>query len=149
MGKMLAAVSVVAVLVAAVGFGATGDGNRAMRPTEAPPPAGGPSAGLSWFTEIGPIDTQTWDTPQHMVSVAMRIGFEEGDSATLSELSGRRIELRDFTRRYFAGRSAEELRPENEARIRMEIIDMLNTRYLAGARVRAIAFDRLDVMETF
>jgi len=103
---------------------------------------------LSWFTEIGTITTQTWETPAHTVTVVMRLGFDMGDTVTSGELFSRQHELRDFTRRYFASRTAEQLRPENETRIRREIMEILNTRYLNNARIRNITFERLDVHET-
>lgn len=104
---------------------------------------------LQWFTEIGMIQTQTRDSPPRSVMVVMNLGFDLGDQATASELFGRQHELRDFTRRYFASRFAEELLPENEARLRREIMDTLNTRYLSNGRIRNIAITRLDVMEVF
>jgi flagellar basal body-associated protein FliL len=84
----------------------------------------------------------------HTVTVVMNLGFDLGDQATSSELFSRQHELRDFTRRYFASRVASDLTPENEGRLRREIMDTLNTRYLNNARVRSITFQRLDVMET-
>ncbi|MCL2557117.1 MAG: flagellar basal body protein FliL [Treponema sp.] len=104
---------------------------------------------LQWFTGIGTINTQTRDLVPHTVSVVMQLGFDQGDQAASSELFGRQHELRDFTRRYFASLFAEDLRPENEARLRREIMDILNTRYLSNARVRMITFERLDVMPVF
>ena len=79
---------------------------------------------LQWFTEIGTVTTQTRDMT-HTVLVAMNLGFDMGDQEMSSELSQRQSELRDFTRRYFTERSAEEFRPENEARLRREIVDTL------------------------
>jgi len=102
---------------------------------------------LQWFTDIGAITTQTRDMT-HTVTVVMNLGFDLGDTQTSSELFSRQHELRDFTRRYFASRVAADLTPENETRLRREIMDTLNTRHLNNARVRNIAFQRLDVMET-
>jgi len=104
---------------------------------------------LSWFTGIGTITTQTRDSTPTNVTVVMQLGHDVGDTVTSGELFNRQHELRDFTRRYFASRFAEELRPENEARLRREIMEILNTRYLSNARVRNITFERLDVMEVF
>ena len=104
---------------------------------------------LSWFTDIGTINTQTRDSPPRTVSVVMNLGFDVGDTTASAELFQRQFELRDFTRRFFAQRTAEELRPENELRLKREIMDLLNTRYLTSARIRSITFDRLDVMDVF
>jgi len=103
---------------------------------------------LQWFTEIGTVTTQMRGMT-HTVLVDMNLGFDQGDQVTSSELFRRQHELRDFTRRYFASRHPDELAPENEARLRREIIDTLNTRYLSNGRVRHVTFDRLDVMEVF
>lgn len=102
---------------------------------------------LQWFTEIGTITTQTRDGT-HAVTVVMNLGFDLGDTQTSSELFSRQHELRDFARRYFASRVAADLTPENETRLRREIMDTLNTRYLNNARIRNITFQRLDVLET-
>ena len=104
---------------------------------------------LTWFTGIGTITTQTRDSSPTSVTVIMHLGHDVGDTVTSGELFNRQHELRDFTRRYFASRFAEELRPENEARLRREIEETLNTRYLNNARVRRVVFERLDVMEVF
>jgi len=102
---------------------------------------------LQWFTGIGQVSTQTRDTPAHTVTVVMHIGFDQGDTITSSELLSRQHEIRGFIIRYFSLRSAEELRPENEARLRREIMEILNTRYLNNARIRNITFERFDVFE--
>ena len=113
--------------------------------TEFPVPAADSLSALQWFTDVGQITTQTWETPAHTVTVVMQFGYDEDDAVTFGELFSRQHELRDFTRRHFAGRSAEELRPENEASLRREIMETLNVRYLNNARIRDIRFERLDV----
>jgi len=122
---------------------------RAQTITDPASPYIGTLPVLQWFTGIGTITTQTSGTPPHTVTVVMQLGHDVGDTVTSSELFGRQHELRDFTRRYFAMRTAEELRPENELRLRREIMEILNTRYLNNARIRNITFERLDVMEVF
>jgi flagellar FliL protein len=62
-------------------------------------------------------------------------------------LISRQYQLRDFTRTYFSGKNAAELRPENEARIKNEIRELINTTILDRARVRQILFDKLDLFE--
>jgi flagellar FliL protein len=125
-----------------------GDG-RAQTITDPMSPYVGVTPILQWFTGIGMITTQTRDNTPTTVTVVMHLGHDQGDTVTSSELFGRQHELRDFTRRYFASQFAEDLRPENEARITREIMDILNSRYFNNARVRRIVFERLDVMEAF
>jgi flagellar FliL protein len=101
----------------------------------------------SMFTLIGNVSTRTRDPTPWNVSVDMIIGYDFNDNATAGELSSRLYELRDFVRRYFNGKSAEELQPENETRIKNEIRELLNTTILDKARVRIILFDKLDIYE--
>jgi len=104
---------------------------------------------FEWYTDIGTVTTRTRDESGYSVSVVMNIGYDKTDVAAYSELSGRKVELQDFVRRYFAGKLAEDLKPENEERLKTEIKETLNKRYLENARVRDIAFTKFDVMEAF
>ena len=106
-----------------------------------------------WYDGIGQVTTKTKDEISHNVSVTMIIGYDNKDAdpngKTYSELSGRKFELQDFVRRYFAGKYAEDLTPDNEERLKREIVEQINTRLLDQGRIRAIAFTKLDVMESF
>jgi flagellar FliL protein len=101
----------------------------------------------TFYTDIGTVTTRTKDERNHTVTVVMNLGYTPDDADTASELILRRYELRDFVRHYFTGKLAEELMPENEARLKKDIQESLNTRILDKAKVRLIVFDRLDVME--
>lgn len=98
------------------------------------------------FTLIGQINTRTRDLT-HAVVVDMLIEYDLNNNAAQNELTGRVNQLRDFTRNYFAGKYANELEPENEQKLKQEIREILNTRYLDTAKVRNILFNKLDVME--
>jgi len=126
---------------------------RVMRPdgrplteTAGPSPFVGTLPILQWFTDIGSVTTQTRDG-RYSIVVVMNLGFDQGDQAASSELFGRQHELRDFTRRYFSNLNREDLIPDNESRLRREIMDQLNTRYLNNARIRNITFPTLNVHE--
>jgi flagellar FliL protein len=69
------------------------------------------------------------------------------NNAAQTELTARVVQLRDFTRNYFASNRADELSPDNEEKLKNEIRELLNTRYLDTAKVRDIYFNKLDVME--
>jgi len=98
------------------------------------------------FSLIGQINTRTRDQ-NHLVSVDMLIEYDLNNNAAQTELTARQNQLRDFTRNYFASKYYSELEPENEARLKQEIREILNTRYLDTAKVRGILFNKLDVME--
>ena len=101
----------------------------------------------SWYTDIGTITTRTKD--DYSVSVVMNIGYDTTDDTAYSELSSKKFELQAFLQRYFAGKNADELNPENEERIKQDIKEMLNKRFLETARIRDIVFTKFDVMEKF
>ncbi|MDR2718092.1 MAG: flagellar basal body protein FliL [Treponema sp.] len=104
----------------------------------------------SYYTGIGSLTTKTRDpSGSYSVTVTMNIGFDQEDAVTSTELYGRQYELRDFVRSYFTGKYASELQPENEARLKQDIKEILNTRFLDSRGVRIIVFDKLDVMEVF
>jgi flagellar FliL protein len=70
-----------------------------------------------------------------------------GDNAASSELTSRLPELRDEVRRFFRSRTAEELRPGNEEKLKQDILELLNTKILSRTRARIITFNQLDVMQ--
>jgi flagellar FliL protein len=100
----------------------------------------------STFTLIGSLNTRTRDQT-HTVVVDMLIEYDLNNNAAATELTVRVNQLRDFTRNYFASKYHTELEPENEVKLKQEIRELLNTRYLDTAKVRSILFNKLDVME--
>jgi len=101
---------------------------------------------FSTFTLIGQLNTRTRDQ-SHTVVVDMLIEYDLNNNAAQTELTGRVNQLRDFTRNYFASKYYSDLTPENEDRLKQEIREILNNRYLDTAKVRGILFNKLDVME--
>jgi flagellar FliL protein len=98
------------------------------------------------FSLIGQMTTRTRDMT-HTVVVDMLIEYDLNNNAAQTELTARVSQLRDFTRQYFSSKYNTELEPENEDRLKQEIKEILNTRYLDTARVRGILFNKLDIME--
>ncbi|MDR1908509.1 MAG: flagellar basal body-associated FliL family protein [Spirochaetaceae bacterium] len=99
------------------------------------------------FTSIGSVRTRTKDATPYSVVVNMVIGYDMNDKNAQTELTSRLYELRDFVRVFFSGKYAAELQPENEARLKQEILEAINTRYLDTSRARIILFEQLDRME--
>ncbi|MDR1468356.1 MAG: flagellar basal body-associated FliL family protein [Spirochaetaceae bacterium] len=99
------------------------------------------------FNLLGPITVRTKD-PAYTVRVDMVIAYDENDNTSGAEFTSRQVEIRDFLRQYFRGKTAQDLSPENEARVKMEIQQQINTQILDKARIRKILFNTFDVMET-
>jgi flagellar FliL protein len=114
---------------------------------EAASPYVGKRPEYQMFTSINSVRTRTKDTTPYSVVVNMVIGYDMNDKNAQTELTSRLYELRDFVRTFFSGKYAAELQPENEARLKQEILEAINTRYLDTSRARIILFEQLDVME--
>jgi len=122
-------------------------GGRAQTAIPTASPFVGTRPTFTAFTGIGQVRTMTNDPIPYSVVVEMIIHYDLNDNAAMTELNDRRLELVDFTRTFFRSKRAHDLRPENEQRLRQEIIEHLNTRILNTARVRMITFNQLDVMQ--
>jgi len=138
------------VTVSVITYNIMNDGGKTQTTvTDPSSPYIGKKPVFAWYTDIGTVTTRTKDDISHSVSVVMNLGYDQADTVAYSELSGRKYELQDFVRRFFAGKYAEELKPEYEERLKQEIKETLNKRYLETARVRDITFTKFDVMEAF
>ena len=100
------------------------------------------------FTMIGAVRTSTRDQIPYSVIVDVVLGYDMNDNTTQTELTARVYELRDFLRQFFKSKTVSELAPENEARLKQEILVELNTKILNSGKLRIILFNQLDVMET-
>jgi flagellar FliL protein len=103
----------------------------------------------AYYTLLGTINVKTKDVKDYTASINVILGYDLNDNAAGIELTNRQHQLRDFFRRYFSERTAAELKPENETRMKNDIKEILNTRYLGKARIRAVFFEKLDVMEVY
>lgn len=100
-----------------------------------------------YFNSIGTVRCRTRDPTSHSVVVDLAIGYDMNDKNAASELTTRLYELQDFVRNFFSSKYAAELATENEARLKTEIMEALNTRVLNSSKARNIVFKQLDVVE--
>ncbi|MDR0721512.1 MAG: flagellar basal body-associated FliL family protein [Treponema sp.] len=135
------------VTVVVITYNILNKGGRSQTAVPENSPYIGSRPQYSMFSAIGMIRTRTKDPTPYAVVVDMIIGYDLNNAQAATELTGRLYELRDFVRSYFGSKYVEELQPENEARLKQEIIELLNTRVLNTAKVRTILFNQLDAME--
>ena len=101
-----------------------------------------------WYKSIGVIQTTTCDENAATVRVNVFLGYKKDDKATSTEITARSVELKDFQRRYFRGKTAAELKnSNNEEKLKMEIRNGINDKVLSSSKIRDISFDQLDVIE--
>jgi flagellar FliL protein len=100
-----------------------------------------------YFSSIGMVRCRTRDPTSHSVVVDLAIGYDMNDKNAAAELTTRLYELQDFVRNFFSSKYAWELATENEARLKTEIMEALNTRVLNSSKARNIVFKQLDVVE--
>ncbi|MDR1956118.1 MAG: flagellar basal body-associated FliL family protein [Treponema sp.] len=135
------------VTVAVITYSILNKGGKSQTVVPENSPYIGTRPQYSMFSAIGLIRTRTKDPTPYTVVVEMILGYDLNNAQAATELTGRLYELRDFVRSYFSSKYAEELLPENEGRLKQEIIELLNTRMLNTAKVRTILFNQLDAIE--
>ena len=101
-----------------------------------------------WYTSIGTIQTTTCDDIPATVRVDVALGYKKDDKATSTEITQRTVELKDFLRRYFSGKTASELRNTNtEDNLKNELKNGINDKILSSSRIRDVVFLQKDVIE--
>ncbi len=97
-----------------------------------------------WYTTLGIIQTETADKKNVRVDVAL--AYKKDDKVTPSEISQRTTEIKAFLKRYFNGKTANELRnTNNEDILENEIKNGLNDKVLSSSRIRDVVFQQKDV----
>ncbi|MGI5057739.1 flagellar basal body-associated FliL family protein [Treponema pectinovorum] len=102
---------------------------------------------LDWYSSLGSIRTKTSDVNPASVNVEVVLGYKKDDKATSTEITQRTVELKDFLRRYFTQKSYEELRPQNEEGLRIEIRNAINDSILSSSKIKDVRFMQLDVIQ--
>ena len=96
---------------------------------------------------MGQISAKTSDDIPASVMVEVVLGYKQDDKATSSEITARQIEIKDFLRRYFSQRTVEELKANNEDKLRIEIRNAINDDILSSSKIRDVRFLSLNVIE--
>lgn len=79
------------------------------------------------------------------VTTAVVLGYKLDDKATSTEIIARDVELREYLRRFFMGKTSAELSPTNEDKLQMEIKNGINDFILSSSKIRAVKFQSLDI----
>jgi flagellar protein FliL len=95
---------------------------------------------------IGEIRTRTSDKEPSSVAVKIELGFELTDKESAVEVNERMPQIRNFLRRYFTAKSADDLAPDKEEIVMDDIKENLN-RILSKPTVKEVLFDQLNVVK--
>jgi flagellar FliL protein len=99
------------------------------------------------YDGVGQVMARTRDPTAWSITVNPILEYDMNDTATQTELIGRRVQLIDFFRRFFSGKYAQDLQPGSEGLIKNEIQELLNTTLLDKARIRGVLFTQFEVFE--
>ena len=102
---------------------------------------------LSWYQTLCTTKTTTNDVPPANVIVEVVLGYKEDDKAASAEITKRQIEIKDFLRRYFSSKSKNELRVQDEDKLRMEIRNAINDDILTTTKIRDVRFLQRTIVE--
>ena len=102
---------------------------------------------LDWYTSLGQVSTKTSDAIPASVIVEVVLGYKQADKAASTEITQRQIEIKDYLRRYFTELTAEDLRPRNEEKRRIEIRNAINDDILSSSKIRDVRFLSLQIIE--
>lgn len=101
---------------------------------------------LSWYKDLDPIRTRTSDDLPASVVVSVYLGYDDENAS--GEIARRTVEIYSNLRRYFASKSANELKnPHNELAMQMELKNIINDEILQGSKIRSIEFHDVNVIE--
>jgi flagellar FliL protein len=101
---------------------------------------------FSMFSALPIVRATTKDPTPSSVIVEIVLGYDLNNATAATELTGRLVELQDFTRNYFSNKYSADLLPDKEEQLKQDIMEKLN-RLLNTAKVRAVYFKQLSVME--
>lgn len=100
-----------------------------------------------WYTSLDQIKTTTSDPIPASVVIQVALGYKKDDKKASTEITQRTVEIRDFLRRYFSEKTSEDLKPQNEDKLKIEIRDQINDDILSDSKIKDIKFLTKDVVQ--
>jgi flagellar FliL protein len=102
---------------------------------------------LDWYQSLGVIRTKTSDVNPASVVVEVVLGYKKDEKTTSTEITQRTVELKDYLRRFFTSKTADELNPENEEKLKIELRNSINDSILSSSKIKDVRFMQLDVVK--
>lgn len=100
---------------------------------------------LTYYTNLDTIKTNIAGQPPATIIAKINLGYSKDSKTTPSELSERNIELLDFLRSYFKGKTFDELEGNEEA-IKIEIRNLINDNILTTGKIKRVMITQYDLV---
>ncbi|MFP4362326.1 MAG: flagellar basal body-associated FliL family protein [Spirochaetia bacterium] len=100
---------------------------------------------LEWFSSLGEIRARTSDEVPHSVMVEVSLGYNQDNRQLQTELIQRTPRLRDMIRSYFSSKTVEQLGPQHESELKLELKERIND-ILRNGRIREVIFPSFNVI---
>lgn len=100
----------------------------------------------AYVTTIGEIRTRTIDAEPSSVVVKINLGFDATDKEGPNEITQRLYQIRDFLRGYFSNKKAEDLTPDKEKDLKLELKEDLNNLLTKNGAIKEVLFETLNVV---
>lgn len=98
----------------------------------------------TYATGLGEINAQTRDDKPQDVSAVVYLGYWYEDTETLTEITLRRLQIRDLIRQFLSQKHARELSIDKEEELKEELRERINA-FLNGPGIREVLFDKFMV----
>lgn len=141
---LAAVIFIVTVVVITVQFLNGGNNQRSAIAVTSEAYEGRPPV-LEYFNNIGEVRCRTSDEATYTVLIEPSIGYDPKNKQLQTELISRTPQLRDMVRAYFSSKTADQLRPENETALKLELKEMIN-RLLTQGKIKEIIFPSFNVI---
>ena len=103
---------------------------------------------LDWYTNIGSFQVFTSDETPAVLKVEIILGYKKGDKDCLTEITNRRVEIKEYLRMYFRKKTAAELKNQaNHGLFIVEIKEAINQNILTDSWIRDIKFNQFEIVE--
>jgi flagellar basal body-associated protein FliL len=96
------------------------------------------------YISLDEIEFQTCDATPVSFIVKIELGYKKDDKAALTEITQRTVKIIDFLRQYFSEKTAEELKPQNEEKLKIEIRDQINDDILSNSKIKEVLFTKKE-----
>ena len=100
---------------------------------------------LSYYAVFEDIRTRTADETPYTVIARIGLGYDRDDDRLYNELNERKDKLQDLIRSYFTQKTAAEVEPRNEARVKQEMLIRVNA-ILSAGKIEDVIFFEYNVI---